>query len=960
MRLTLAIAALLCLLLPFTLYAQKDAPVAGHAATLTDFLKKDYNTIDPTLRREQITNDRSLVISIFKSYVTRSQQDKLYQSPPAALSKAIDSANTFLSRLNKWKVLAGSTVSGVRPDQLQDNIINDEKNYYNHRYTADDLQLEQLIGIYKDNNNFLSEMASTFRSKYASLQEGNPDRYAAVNSSAAIQKSIPFFGGSLTFETVIDGLSRFIAKRIKEELTTYMITRLQAWLSDPSETDPLAEFKVLLPRTTAYLRSFDGNGINNFVNEVKGYIEDDLNHTLENAVNLRNTPRLRLVLEKYPDLDFAFEALELVPAISKVKYVPDYFTFLETSRNISRWKDETTNTVKYNIANAVYLTGLLSRSLVVIENGEPRFAGADFLTTYGMENSFFMLYAGFLHQQNLKYYGLEFKTPQGDWILANQFGELVKINETHVKFNSFRNFLVNSLSKISRDAEKIFVMGADIRRANKDGQKIGADTIFSFIDAVINFSEAMTINGDGIRKRLSADFSTAANDTFSFVRLTESYFKVARTTNEVIRDIRQKRYTNGLIKAIEIATSLNGDQNLARFARIGNAFISEQLNKHTVAWQKLVPLINTSRAVVLSLDSAAKAAAGVVVTDLGRLDVFYRANYEKQPLLKNIRFTRSTIENAITTGSFSVRDLDTLKKVLTNDDFRDLVLGYFLKVNLQKVYDELKSSMKSEITRLGVKEFKVFTDEDYTNLESRLMEYGEEAYKLYFLGTSTSATSLDQKRARVQAILQDYMALLPSRLEGRVDPTIVSLAQFVSDMAVSKDAADVERAIEAFALPSGSFTTKRRSSSNWSVNCYPGILVGGEFSYKPEQKVKSWTIGFTAPIGISWSKKTSKGGSVGFFASLIDIGAVTRLRLDDNNATTSLPDFKLKNILAPGIYFSYGFPKTPFSINLGTQYGPDLKEIQTDGSAKFYESVRVGVGFVLDIPLLTLHNKRDR
>src|SRR5688572_5964118 len=66
----------LCLF-PGILSAQKDAPVSGHAATLFDLLKKDYNAIDPENRKEELAKDRTAVIAIFKGYLEDSIKAKL-------------------------------------------------------------------------------------------------------------------------------------------------------------------------------------------------------------------------------------------------------------------------------------------------------------------------------------------------------------------------------------------------------------------------------------------------------------------------------------------------------------------------------------------------------------------------------------------------------------------------------------------------------------------------------------------------------------------------------------------------------------------------------------------------------------------------------------------------------------------------------------------------------------------
>lgn len=72
---------------------------------------------------------------------------------------------------------------------------------------------------------------------------------------------------------------------------------------------------------------------------------------------------------------------------------------------------------------------------------------------------------------------------------------------------------------------------------------------------------------------------------------------------------------------------------------------------------------------------------------------------------------------------------------------------------------------------------------------------------------------------------------------------------------------------------------------------------------------------------------------------------------------STFPEFNFKSIFSPGIFYHWGLPKSPISFNFGVQYGPGLREIKENGDAVTHQSIRIGFGAVLDIPLLSLHNK---
>ena len=151
----------------------------------------------------------------------------------------------------------------------------------------------------------------------------------------------------------------------------------------------------------------------------------------------------------------------------------------------------------------------------------------------------------------------------------------------------------------------------------------------------------------------------------------------------------------------------------------------------------------------------------------------------------------------------------------------------------------------------------------------------------------------------------------------------------------------MKKVLEAAVLPVGSYRIKRTSRFNISLNAYPGGFIGGELLTPGEQEIKgeplALNLAFTAPVGLafSWGKvgykivksektvdkpeerKRKIGPSHSVFLSAIDFGAVVSFRL--SGADSGLPEFKWENILAPGLYYMYGFKNSPISIGVGIQ-----------------------------------------
>jgi hypothetical protein len=215
---------------------------------------------------------------------------------------------------------------------------------------------------------------------------------------------------------------------------------------------------------------------------------------------------------------------------------------------------------------------------------------------------------------------------------------------------------------------------------------------------------------------------------------------------------------------------------------------------------------------------------------------------------------------------------------------------------------------------------------------------------------------------------------------------------FISNVAQAENAQEVKEALDVAALPVGSYKIKRNSFFDISLNAYPGLTGGVEFrSGIPEgANVESAnpTLGFTAPIGLSfswgqikqktkplndstinrnefnefrdnkWISKYITGRSHSLFVSVLDIGAITSFRLV-NDDTEALPEFNWNNILAPGLYYVNGWKDTPLTMGIGVQYGPQLRTIEIDGASLELDKALFSVRLFLtvDVPLFNFYTR---
>jgi hypothetical protein len=194
--------------------------------------------------------------------------------------------------------------------------------------------------------------------------------------------------------------------------------------------------------------------------------------------------------------------------------------------------------------------------------------------------------------------------------------------------------------------------------------------------------------------------------------------------------------------------------------------------------------------------------------------------------------------------------------------------------------------------------------------------------------------------------------------------SLIKYGNFAANIAKAETSDDVKNAIESVALPAGSSRIKRESNWNFSLNAYVGPFAGNEYIKGSQNSNWFNSYGIAAPVGIAFSKGnifTSNqkygGKSLTAFVSLIDVGALVSYRFRDDSAAI-VPDIKLKDIISPGLFISYGLGKTPLSLSVGYQIGPLLRNVASSRNV-FADNKysRWSVSLTVDIPIFNLYTK---
>ncbi|MEM8523793.1 MAG: hypothetical protein AAGG68_04075 [Bacteroidota bacterium] len=198
----------------------------------------------------------------------------------------------------------------------------------------------------------------------------------------------------------------------------------------------------------------------------------------------------------------------------------------------------------------------------------------------------------------------------------------------------------------------------------------------------------------------------------------------------------------------------------------------------------------------------------------------------------------------------------------------------------------------------------------------------------------------------------------------RLKKAMVVYGTFMANIVAAQTADQVKGAIKAVAVPPGSSSVKRSAKFNVALNSY----FGGGFYQETltnsliQQNAQSGSVGLAVPVGITASVGgLGKSGnwSYSLFVPILDIGAVTAYRIDQQNvgANGNLPELTFGNLIAPGGYLILNFPKSPFSISAGAQFGPQTRKITINGADLTSSAWRYGLTATIDVPIFNLFNR---
>ncbi len=801
--------------------------------------------------------------------------------------------------------------------------------------------------------------------------------------------------GGLDVATFADEFSQFLIDRAKQELNIAFFNRMKKFF------DKTPEIQVLFPKTTDALTNLLSYEYPTMIKTLRNVFYEDLKNVFFKVDDVFKLPKYRPLIKDFPEIILSLKTIQIIAEIDNERHPSD---IIGDFKNIPEW-NEYRDDLSMGLFNfhAVFQIGhLFSESVRFTPFGSP-FE----LVNMDNDNVIVQLDTAIAIAKKEKIYSYRIDTIKSE-SLDDLISNVKKQIRTH--FDE---------SKIETDSEylKFFLKNLfgdhNFAKADTLSATSTEELIFK-TDQLIRTQESLYRNDftyeiNGIIRKYSPNRAWVTRQHLNYLIQDTTAFKIYAGLlyqKSRIEDIRLRVKVDSILTSewelkydlvllpgsilkkdskIEIGSRLNDNKYDTTVNLINDLVISERSVLIKGCELKSESLTKYEKTRYFHNIIASHADELYLIRDYlvefiqsaEKVDKVYNELQEQQR--KNIKPTKEEFYEYISVGI----------KIIENSINIPLLMK-----------DSLKFEPYLKIARNGNDMYRNIYQKEYTAAINNLVN---------ILGTISRDMRRDSENIdELKLILKTYKEskpLIKSEIEkqknlskysiyevAETTSKILKYGTFMANIVQSDSSEQIRAVIEAAALPVGSYSIKRASRWNVSLNAYLGGYYGNEtLDTEPlVLEAKSTTFGVIAPIGIAGSYG-SKAGSFSIYLSLIDLGAFASFRLQtvsmDSTIATGpgmmdttkikvtdeaniLPEVTFENIFAPGAYFVYGIPGFPISIGGGVQRGPQLRKITTTAviidtneqvnvnRAEFKSSAwRLSVFVAVDIPLVNFYTR---
>lgn len=322
-----------------------------------------------------------------------------------------------------------------------------------------------------------------------------------------------------------NAIADIMIERAKQELTIAFFDRFKKFASDPKNP----EFKILFPKTTENLSKLLTYKYPQMLPALRDGFFEDLKKITYHLDDLLMSKKYEKLLKNFPEIRVAIKSIRLFHEIetgasNAADVIKEFASFNEWSNG--------TNTKMKTVGSYLKIASLFSESIredEIKSDGNRVWVSAKELKKlfYDNDDTLFNLYMGMVYQQSVKD-GLKYIDTRGN---VKNFSDLLQAQKGDIfvfknKLKEFFDLAGNVNTAIKNFKEKV-------NPTNED--------IYNYINTSLDV----------------VDYCFGIARIFTEIPAADDYLKIARTSNDLYKNVYTKQYSQAVSNALDILTLLH-------------------------------------------------------------------------------------------------------------------------------------------------------------------------------------------------------------------------------------------------------------------------------------------------------------------------------------------------------------------------------------------------------------------
>lgn len=845
----------------------------------------------------------------------------------------------------------------------------------------------------------LAEIENEFRKNPYIQLTGTIKSNQVPNLPQSLAGSISSLGG-INVATFANELSKFMIDRAKQELNVAFFNRLKAFF----EKTP--EVTVLFPKTTDALENLLSYQYPTMISTLRNAFHEDLQEVFFRTDDVFKLPKYRELVKEFPEIILSLKTIQLIAEIDNEAHPSD---ILGDFKDIPEWKEYEDNLsdALYNFYNAFKAGHMFSESLRFDPSKQDTVLKYDAKTSeYYIQKDTGIAIA---IKKNSVYYKV-------DTIRRGNIDDLRRAISTIIR-NNFDKSQISDLNYTNAFLRNLF--------GDDHIPVLTLPTAANNIEALIN-TISTTVKSQSskfeitesnfiVQKMIRTYDSTRAWVTrqhLNYLIQDSTTFKIylgllyQQSSIDAIQFVKKpieitadREFTSEYVlrkgSIIKKGSTVNrendnpyqNDETLTSDMKVTKGILT--INSRVIEYKPLTDILDThKRDLFIIRDYLVE-----IIEQAEEVDDHYSSIKKKRK--EDQEITQQEIYEYVNTGINVIETTIDVSKFFSDEE---LDYDNYLKIarNGNDMYLHIVQKEYASAVNNLVSIYELIMEEAKKNKDGILETATKSADEL----KTASSRKTEKITSNKEAKFESDQAKSIKGFDGLISSTtkIIKYGTFMANLVQSDSAEEISAVIQSAALPVGSYSIKRASRYNVSLNAYLGASYSGGIFDEVPDKIETNPIGIWAPVGIAGSiglGKSDKGGSVSIFLSIIDVGAFVNYNLtkssidtlaimdasDPNNGGSRIigyepeefPDIKLEDIFSPGIHLIYGIPRWPLSIGIGRQRRPELHQIEVietilDANGvvvqepTFVQTIQANtwswqVTLTVDLPLINLYSR---